>query len=181
MDASGIVLLGVKPNTILSVCRNISKSCGSLTKKSFISIAAGVRLEDLEMAIPSAKGFVRTMPNINSLVGEAATSLALGTKLQEGGTSGETYQSCAAIFSAVGTISLLEDEDLMDAATGLAGSGPAFVFMLIESLGTTYSFYIPPPSSQSHASLNITDSLTRFLTHAQRMEECVWVCRARTP
>ena len=85
MDASGIVLLGVKPNTILSVCRNISKSCGSLTKKSFISIAAGVRLEDLEMAIPSAKGFVRTMPNINSLVGEAATSLALGTKLQEGG------------------------------------------------------------------------------------------------
>jgi pyrroline-5-carboxylate reductase len=145
VDASGIVLLGVKPNTILSVCRNISKSCGSLTKKSFISIAAGVRLEDLEMAIPSAKGFVRTMPNINSLVGEAATSLALGTKLQEGGTSGETYQSCAAIFSAVGTISLLEDEDLMDAATGLAGSGPAFVFMLIESLGTTYSFYIPPP------------------------------------
>lgn len=121
-----IVLLAVKPDVVLSVLQQI----GSLLRPSqtLISIAAGVTLSFLEQNIPQPVPVVRVMPNTPCLVGEGASAYALGRN-----AGPRDAARAAAIFSAVGRAVQVREE-LLDSVTGLSGSGPAYVYLLIEAL-----------------------------------------------
>jgi pyrroline-5-carboxylate reductase len=121
-----VVVLAVKP-------QHLSKALAPLRAvitpaKLVISIAAGVRLTALEEALGAGVRFVRVMPNTPCLVGEGACAFALGKA-----ASPDDEQLVQQILSAVG-MAIAVDEKLLDAVTGLSGSGPAYVYMMIEAL-----------------------------------------------
>jgi pyrroline-5-carboxylate reductase len=123
---SHILVLAVKPNVVTSVVQEIK---GRLSDKHLvISIAAGVPLAKLERDLPPSARVVRVMPNTPCLVGETAAGYALGRNATE-----EDAKKVEQILSAVGRSFRLE-EKLLDAVTGLSGSGPAYVYILIEAL-----------------------------------------------
>ena len=122
-EKAEIILLGVKPGMVLSV---VSDLASLVTNKAVISLAAGVRVASME-AKANAR-FMRAMTNTPSTICQAATAVARGTR-----TSGEDMAAARAIFSAVGVVVEIE-EDQIDAVTALSGSGPAFVYKVIEAL-----------------------------------------------
>jgi pyrroline-5-carboxylate reductase len=122
-----VIILAVKPNCIVSACSDIMSS----TKNNdalVISVAAGITLQTLENALPGRR-VVRIMPNTPCLVSQAASGFCMG-KLA---TSEFDKNLVKAIFGSVG-IALEIKEDLLNAVTGLSGSGPAYVFEFIEAL-----------------------------------------------
>lgn len=121
-----IVFLTVKPQVIDSVMPGIAPSleAGHLV----ISVAAGVATRTLEQYISARVPIVRVMPNTPVLVREGATAVAVGRY-----ATGEHEELVTNIFGAVGRAVVIPEE-LMDAVTGLSGSGPAYVCMMIEAL-----------------------------------------------
>jgi len=93
-----------------------------------LSIAAGVRIGTLEASLGKGVRVVRAMPNTPALVGQGAAAIAAGTEAQA-----DDLDWAAGILSAVGTVVVVE-EPLLDAVTGLSGSGPAYLFLLAEAL-----------------------------------------------
>jgi pyrroline-5-carboxylate reductase len=121
--AADTILIGVKPTVVLPVIKEIAdRICGKLV----ISLAAGIRLTSME-ALSDAR-FLRVMTNLPAAIGRGATAFAAGTSSTEVDIARVT-----AIFSAIGVVVLVTDEDI-DAVTALAGSGPAFVYSVIEAL-----------------------------------------------
>jgi pyrroline-5-carboxylate reductase len=121
-----IVILAVKPQIMAPALRQIASAVTK--KKLLISIAAGVSTTTMRAALGKEARLIRVMPNTPALVLEGVTAVAKAEGLEPGDldTAGE-------IFSAVGRVVVL-DEELMDAVTGLSGSGPAYVAVVIESL-----------------------------------------------
>jgi len=124
--ASDILLLAVKPQTLGSVLENLKADVTS--DKLIISIAAGVPLATYENALPAGTRVIRVMPNIAATVSEAASGIAPGKN-----ATPEDVKTALEIFSAVGT-AVQVSESIMDAVTGLSGSGPAFIFPVIEAM-----------------------------------------------
>ena len=125
--ASGdIIILAVKPQNMGDVLQEVSKS---VTKsKLVISIAAGITTSFIEGFLKKGMRVIRVMPNTPALIGEGAAALAAGTNASEADLT-----LAQQIFNAVG-ITVIVKEDLMDAVTGLSGSGPAYTFLIIEAL-----------------------------------------------
>jgi pyrroline-5-carboxylate reductase len=123
---SDVVVLAVKPQIMTPVLKEIS---GALSARHLvISIAAGVSTAKIHEGVGKELRIIRVMPNTPALVLEGATAIAKAKGLKDGDL--ETAQE---IFGAVGKVVVL-DEELMDAVTGLSGSGPAYVALVIESL-----------------------------------------------
>jgi len=121
-----LVLLAVKPPIVPDLLAFISPV---LTPRHLvISIAAGIRLAKMEALIPADVPLVRTMPNTPCLVGTGATALCRGTHATEAHLA-----LAQALFASVG-VSVEVEERLLDAVTGLSGSGPAYVYLMIEAL-----------------------------------------------
>src|SRR6266702_2812621 len=97
-------------------------------KKLVISIAAGVPIAAIERKVGHGVRIIRTMPNTPALVGAGATALSAG----EHATEADLRQA-RALFDAIGK-TVVVDEPLLDAVTGLSGSGPAYIFLVIEAL-----------------------------------------------
>ncbi|MBI4257819.1 MAG: pyrroline-5-carboxylate reductase [Thaumarchaeota archaeon] len=123
--ASDIVILSVKPKDMSKVLSEISSIVGN--RRLVISIAAGVPLQFIEQHLKKAR-VVRVMPNIAATVQEAITALAPGVN-----ASSEDLEAAKNLFSSVGRC-IVVDEKLMDAITALSGSGPGYVFAIIEAL-----------------------------------------------
>jgi pyrroline-5-carboxylate reductase len=121
-----VVLLAVKPNVVDSVMAAIAPTL--TPQQIIISIAAGVSTKTIEKHLTAPVPVVRIMPNTPALVGAAASAICLGQHARE-----EHRQIAHALFGAVG-IAVDADEKLLDAVTGLSGSGPAYVYLFIESL-----------------------------------------------
>ena len=121
-----IVILAVKPQIMAPVVRQIAPVV--TRRKLLISIAAGVSTTTIRAALGKDARLIRVMPNTPALVLEAVTAIAKAEGLEAG-----DLDTAAEIFSAVGRVVTLE-EDLMDAVTGLSGSGPAYVAVVVESL-----------------------------------------------
>lgn len=121
-----IVLLCVKPMTVPKVLKEIKTVVRD--NHLVISIAAGVRIAFLQENIGRKIGIIRTMPNIASTVDEGATAIAYGEHVSEA-----QKRNAEAIFNAVGEVVTVAEEQL-DAVTGLSGSGPAYIYMVIEAL-----------------------------------------------
>jgi pyrroline-5-carboxylate reductase len=121
-----VLILAVEPQIIDEVMSVITRSI----KKDalIISVAAGYPISSLAQHIPPGARIVRAMPNTPTSVGAGVTALALGPGITE-----EDKKTAEAIFRSVGTVVTIE-ERLMDAVTGLSGSGPAYVYLIIEVL-----------------------------------------------
>jgi pyrroline-5-carboxylate reductase len=121
-----VVVLAVKPQILDQVLRGVSNE---LTReKLVISVAAGVPIAALERRLHPPMRIIRTMPNTPATVGAGATALAPG----EHATAAD-LEVAKKIFNSVGITVQLEESQL-DAVTGLSGSGPAYVFLIIEAL-----------------------------------------------
>ena len=128
---SDIIIIAVKPDVVGPVLDELVSRLSPevFEKKCFISIAAGISIAAMEARLPpTTKGIIRVMPNTACMVGMSASAYAANSR-----TTKQDKEICEKIFSSVGTICEV-DEKLMDAVTGLSGSGPAYVFMFIEAL-----------------------------------------------
>jgi len=123
---SEIILLSVKPQTMKHIIEEVSKYLDF--SKLIISIAAGVSLAAIESHAGKELKLVRVMPNICVSVREGASAIAGGRHATK-----EDLVVAKTIFDSVGK-SVLIEEDLLDAVTGLSGSGPAYIFLIIDAL-----------------------------------------------
>ncbi|HJO48896.1 MAG TPA: pyrroline-5-carboxylate reductase [Candidatus Scalindua sp.] len=123
---SDIIILAVKPNMMGNILDELNSEITS--KHLIISIAAGVPLSFMESSLNEGCRVVRVMPNTPCLVGETAAGYALGKNATQ--ADGKLV---GQLLDAVGKSFLLEEKHL-DAVTGLSGSGPAFIYVVIEAL-----------------------------------------------
>ena len=123
---ANVLILATKPDQVAAALAEIH---GAFSKNHLlISIAAGVTLTKLEAALPAGARVVRVMPNTPALVGAGASAFALG----ECATAADS-ELAKKLLSAVG-VAFQVKESLLDAVTGLSGSGPAYVYQFIEAL-----------------------------------------------
>jgi len=120
---SEIIFLGVKPSVVVPVLIDLAPM---LEQKVVVSLAAGVRVASLEKT--AAAHFMRAMTNTPSAICRAATALARGSR-----TTNNELSTVREIFDSIGAVVEVTDEQI-DAVTALAGSGPAFVYTVIEAL-----------------------------------------------
>ena len=123
---SDIIILAVKPQIMKQVVDEIAKYLD--LSKLIISIAAGVPLEAIESCAKKELKLIRVMPNICVSVREGVSAIAGGKHTQR-----EDLMLAKTIFDSVGK-SLFIEEYLLDAVTGLSGSGPAYIFLIIDAL-----------------------------------------------
>lgn len=121
-----IVVLSVKPQAFDKLLTTVAPAIDH--KKLVLSVAAGVPIAALERRLGAGARIVRAMPNTPSLVGLGATALSGGEH-----ATPDDLRLAQAIFDSVG-ITTVVDESLLDAVTGLSGSGPAYIFLIIEAL-----------------------------------------------
>lgn len=123
--SSDILFLTVKPQVIFAVLAGIGNA---VSKKTIVvSIAAGIKILTLEKYLTGVP-VIRVMPNTPVAVGEGMSAVSRGTHADEA-----TAIMISEMFSAVGR-SIIVDESLLDAVTGLSGSGPAFFFLMLDAL-----------------------------------------------
>lgn len=121
--AADIIFLGVKPGVVLDVVR---ENADVLRDKLVVSLAAGIRLTSMEEV--AAARFLRAMTNTPSTICRAATAVARGRR-----STDADVQRVLEVFRAIG-VAVAIDEKHIDAVTALSGSGPAFVYSVIEAL-----------------------------------------------
>lgn len=123
-----IVMLSVKPQVMRTVCESLSSSLSTL-KPTIISIAAGIRLDQIDTWLGGGYPVIRCMPNTPALIGAGASGLIANASVTATGR-----EHAEAILGAAGTTTWIDREALMDTVTALSGSGPAYFFLLIEAL-----------------------------------------------
>lgn len=124
--ASDVIVLAVKPQQM----REVMEALASHVKTQLIlSIAAGIRMQDLSRWMKGYTAIVRTMPNTPALIGQGITGMAAMS-----GVSAQQRDMADVIMQAVGQTVWLENESQIDAVTAVSGSGPAYVFFFIEAM-----------------------------------------------
>ncbi|MBW4558545.1 MAG: pyrroline-5-carboxylate reductase [Trichormus sp. ATA11-4-KO1] len=126
-QASEVVFLAVKPQVFSAIAQELADVLTIELTPVVISILAGVSLSQLEAAFPQLP-VIRAMPNTPATVGAGITAMCLGAY-----TNAKHHQIAQQVFSAVGEV-VEVSEMLMDAVTGLSGSGPAYVALMVEAL-----------------------------------------------
>ena len=126
-DNPATVLVAVKPQAMGEALPRLQK-LGSATTV-FISVAAGIKIAEFEEILGRSTPIVRAMPNTPAAVGQGITALIGNDRVTE-----KDLVDAEQLLMAVGQTVLLDNEGQMDAVTGLSGSGPAYVFHLIEAL-----------------------------------------------
>jgi pyrroline-5-carboxylate reductase len=127
VGAADVVVLAFKPNQLADVLPR----CGAAVRSRavFLSIAAGKTLAEIRKGLGGDVGVVRAMPNTPAAIGRGMTALvanAAASRVQR--------DLCGELLAAVGAVAWLDDERHMDAVTAISGSGPAYVFLLIECI-----------------------------------------------
>jgi pyrroline-5-carboxylate reductase len=124
--AAGIVVLAVKPDQILGVCRDLAPHLDPATL--VVSVAAGVSTAGLEQALPDGTVVVRVMPNTPAFVGAGMSVMSAGRHATDA-----DLDRVEALLASVGEV-LRVPESKQDAVTAVSGSGPAYVFYLVEAM-----------------------------------------------
>lgn len=122
-----IVVLAVKPQSMDAVLPGLARFVAPGTV--FLSIAAGKTLRALSAGLGQAARIVRTMPNTPAAVRHGITVAVAGLGVEAGQRA-----TCDRLLRAVGEVVWVEDEGLIDAVTAVSGSGPAYVFLLVEAM-----------------------------------------------
>jgi pyrroline-5-carboxylate reductase len=143
--AAEVVVLAVKPQVMPGVARELAQPLAGRGALA-ISIAAGINSTDLARWLGAGVAVIRAMPNTPALLGCSATVLCAGP-----GAQLRHREQAEGILRAVGSVSWVEDETQLDAVTALAGSGPAYFFLLTEAM------------ADGAAALGIAPELARLL------------------
>jgi pyrroline-5-carboxylate reductase len=125
--APAVAVLAIKPQMLEAASPHIADLVGPDTL--VVSILAGKTIADLQARLPRARAIVRAMPNLPASIGRGATGA-----FANAATSAEQRATAQALLESVGTVEWVEDEGLIDAVTALSGSGPAYVFQMVECL-----------------------------------------------
>ena len=125
-DNTDVLILAVKPQVLVPIVESLGSSLDS--SSLVVSIAAGVTVEAIEQALPDHVRLIRVMPNTPCLVGKGACGVTAGTHA--------TQEDVDLVCKLLGTVGVVEQvsEPLLDVVTGVSGSGPAYVFQMIEAL-----------------------------------------------
>ncbi|MDJ0338660.1 pyrroline-5-carboxylate reductase [Cryobacterium sp. PH31-O1] len=129
VDGAQIVIIAVKPYMVADLLAEIGASLAPGTL--VLSVAAGVTIDTFESLLPDSVHVIRTMPNTPAIVGMAVTGISAGTRSSEADLA-----LASALFATVGDV-LVVPESKLDALSTISGSGPAYVFYLIEQLTET--------------------------------------------
>jgi pyrroline-5-carboxylate reductase len=124
-EVSDVVILAVKPGDMEKLCVSLGKA---KNRPLYLSIAAGIALAKLESWLGEGQRVIRTMPNTPALVGAGAAGFARGQH-----ATAADGELAAKLLGVVGTADEVS-ERLLDAVTGLSGSGPAYIYTVIEAL-----------------------------------------------
>ncbi len=125
--APAVVVFAVKPQQMDPVLADVRRFAGS--GSVFLSIAAGKTIAYFAAGLGASAAIVRAMPNTPAAVGRGMSVLTANDKVSAGQRS-----LCQSLLSAVGEVAWVEDEALLDPVTAVSGGGPAYVFLLIETL-----------------------------------------------
>lgn len=136
---SDVVVLAVKPGLLRPVLGALR---GDLARPLWISVAAGISLQTLGGGLPPGARMVRAMPNTPALIGAGACGFAAGAAC-----TAADREIARALFSCVGLAWEAPEEALLDAVTGLSGSGPAFALALLEALAESGAALGLPPDA----------------------------------
>jgi pyrroline-5-carboxylate reductase len=123
-----LVVLAVKPQDMASAAGSIARELAG-RRRIVVSVAAGIRIANLERWLGGGIPIVRTMPNRPALIGAGVTAAFAGA-----GVGHADRAAVERVLSTVGSLVWLDDEAQLDAVTALSGSGPAYFFLLIEAL-----------------------------------------------
>ena len=123
-----VLVLAVKPQILRATALALAATVQA-KKPLVVSIAAGIRADDIQRWLGGNLAVVRVMPNTPALVGAGASGLFANSL-----TSDEQRDEAESILRAVGTTAWLQDETLMDVVTAVSGSGPAYILLVIEAL-----------------------------------------------
>lgn len=124
-----IIVLAVKPQNLAETCAKFATQ--DLSQKQIISLAAGVTIKRLQQYLPTAQQFIRVMPNTPALLSTGMSGLYANNN-----ASATFKQFTAAMFSAIGKICWLEQEDEINLVIAGAGSSPAYFFLFMEAMQT---------------------------------------------
>lgn len=127
--APAIVIVAVKPQVIGDVLADYGRYAQPGRDTIFVSVAAGVRIDRLEHALAPGAPVVRVMPNTPAAVGHGAMVMCANPSVTD-----RQLAAVRQLMAASGEVTEIADEALMDAVTAVSGSGPAYVFHLIEAL-----------------------------------------------
>ena len=125
--APAVVLLAVKPQMMGAALPQLAAMGGG--KTLFVTVAAGITIEGYEKLLGAQTPLIRAMPNTPAAIGRGITAI-----VGNGAASAADLDLSEALLRAVGQVVRLEDEAQMDAVIGVSGSGPAYVFHLIETM-----------------------------------------------
>jgi pyrroline-5-carboxylate reductase len=126
-DKPAVAVLAIKPQMLEAASLGIAQVVGPGTL--VVSILAGKTIADLRARIPDGRAVVRAMPNLPASIGRGATGA-----FANGETSAEQRAVAQTLLASIGTVEWVDDEGLIDAVTALSGSGPAYVFHMVECL-----------------------------------------------
>ncbi len=131
VSASDVVVLAIKPDVVDDVLKALgAPGSHDLERPLWISIAAGIGIADIESRLPAGARVVRAMPNTPALTRCGATAFAANPA-----ATPRDRAAALGLFESVGYAWEAPNEGLLDAVTGLSGSGPAYVFLFLEALG----------------------------------------------
>jgi pyrroline-5-carboxylate reductase len=122
------IVLAVKPQVVRTVCASIAPALHG-RRPRIVSIAAGVRIAQLQQWLGTGLPVIRAMPNTPALIGAGITGLTASTD-----ATAQDRHAAEAVLLAAGPAVWIDDERLMDAVTAVSGSGPAYFFLLMESM-----------------------------------------------
>jgi len=152
IPSPAIVVLAIKPQMLDAVLPEIRHHIGSHTL--VVSILAGKPLAALEAGLPAGVAVVRAMPNTPAQIGRGITVGIANARVD-----GSQHPHADALLAATGEVVWIDDESLMDAVTAVSGSGPAYVFLLAETLAAAgVSAGLPPPLAERLARVTVSGS-----------------------
>ncbi|WP_419539352.1 pyrroline-5-carboxylate reductase [Methylobacterium mesophilicum] len=126
-EPGAVLVLGIKPQGLDAAAPGLDRLIGRDTL--VVSILAGKTVADLRVRLPRARAIVRAMPNLPASIGRGATGACASSEVTP-----EQRAAAEALFAANGAVAWLADEAQIDAVTAVSGSGPAYVFLLAETL-----------------------------------------------
>lgn len=121
-----VIILAVKPQVMPEVARSLAPA---ITQQLVLSVAAGIRLQDLSRWLGGHQRLIRAMPNTPALI-----SMGIAGVSAYAGVDASAKAQAEALLRSVGEVVWIDDEAQIDAVTALSGSGPAYVFLVIEAM-----------------------------------------------
>lgn len=166
IDRSDLIFLAVKPQRMAEVAEGLRD--GMTDDPLLVSIAAGIRLETLADWFGKRPRLIRVMPNNPCLVGQGASAYCLGDRasVKDGDLVGK-------LLGALGSAWMV-DEEQMDAVTGLSGSGPAFVYQMIDAMGEAgIRLGLPPDVAAAMAAQTVRGAAEMVMATGQPPAELI--------